>query len=190
MEKKTLGSKPMLYPMPVTLVGTDVTGKPNFMTIAFIGIVNMNPAMVALGANLSHVTTKGIIKNETFSVNLPSKKMLEVTDYVGLFSGVKVDKSRLFTIFRGETKTAPMIQECPLNLECRLVQRLSLGGTDEVFIGEIVQVYCAEEFLTDGKPDVEKMGLFVFSMNDNRYFSLGKMIGKAWSDGKKFTPQS
>lgn len=190
MEKRILGSKPMLYPMPVTLVGADVAGKPNFMTIAFIGIVNMNPAMVAMGASPSHATTKGIIKNGTFSVNLPSKRMLEVTDYVGLFSGEKVDKSRLFTIFRGETKTAPMIQECPLNLECRLVQNLSLGGTDEIFIGEIVQSYCAEEFLTNGNPDVEKMEVFVFSMNDNRYFSLGKMIGKAWSEGKRFIPQS
>ncbi len=190
MEKKILGSKPMLYPMPVTLVGADVAGKPNFMTIAFIGIVNMNPAMVAMGANPGHVTTRGIIENETFSVNLPSKKMLEVTDYIGLFSGKTVDKSGLFTIFRGVTKTAPMISECPLNLECKLVQRLSLGGTDAVFIGEIVQVYCAEEFLTNGMPDVEKMQLFVLTMNDNRYFSLGKVIGKAWSDGKKFTPHS
>jgi flavin reductase (DIM6/NTAB) family NADH-FMN oxidoreductase RutF len=70
------------------------------------------------------------------------------------------------------------------------VQKLSLGGTDEIFIGEIVQVYCAEEFLTNGNPDVEKMEVFVFSMNDNRYFSLGKMIGKAWSEGKRFIPQS
>jgi flavin reductase (DIM6/NTAB) family NADH-FMN oxidoreductase RutF len=186
MNKIKLGSKPMIYPMPVTLVGADVAGKPNFMTIAFIGVVNMNPAMVAMGANPSHFTTRGIVENRTFSINLPSKKMLEVTDYVGLFSGKTYDKSQLFTIFRGETKTAPMIEECPVNLECRLVEKLSLGGTDDLFIGEIVQTYCAEEFMTNGKPDVEKMGSFVFTMDDNRYFSLGKPIGKAWSDGKNF----
>jgi len=186
MEKKKLGSKPMIYPMPVTLVGADVQGKPNFMTIAFIGIVNMNPAMVAMGANPAHYTCKGILENGTFSVNLPSKEMLQVTDYVGLSSGKKIDKTKLFTIFRGITKTAPMIEECPLNLECKLLQKLSLGGTDDLYIGEVVETYCAQQFLTDGKPDVEKMGTFVFSMNDNRYFSLGKMIGKAWSDGKKY----
>jgi flavin reductase (DIM6/NTAB) family NADH-FMN oxidoreductase RutF len=186
MKKITLGSKPMIYPMPITLVGADIAGKPNFMTIAFIGIVNMNPAMVAMGANPSHLTTKGIVENGTFSINLPSKKMLEVTDYVGLFSGEKIDKSRLFTIFRGTTKTAPMIEQCPLNIECSLIQKLSPGGTDDIYIGEIVQTYCAEEFMTDGKPDVEKMGTFVFTMNDNRYFSLGNAIGNAWSDGKKY----
>ncbi len=186
MEKRTLGSKPMIYPMPITLVGADVAGKPNFMTIAFIGIVSMNPAIVAMGANPSHFTTKGIAENKTFSINLPSKKMLEVTDYVGLFSGETTDKSRLFTIFRGVTKTAPMIKECPLNLECKLLKKLSLGGTDDVYLGEIVQTYCDDEVMTDGKPDVEKMGTFVFSMNDNRYFSLGNAIGKAWSDGKKY----
>ncbi len=186
MEKTKLGSMPMIYPMPVTLVGADVVGKPNFMTIAFIGIVNMNPAMVAMGANPSHLTCKGIVENGTFSVNLPSAKMLEVTDYVGLYSGQNKDKSGLFKVFRGVTKTAPMIEECPLNLECKLVQKLSFGGIDEIYIGEIVETYCGKEFMTDSKPDVEKMGTFVFTMNDNRYFSLGKAIGKAWNDGKRF----
>ena len=172
--------------MPVTIVGANVDGKPNFMTIAFISIVNMNPAMVAIGANPSHLTTEGIIKNKTFSINLPSKKMLELTDYVGLNSGKKTDKSELFKIFRGKTKTAPMIEECPLNLECKLIKKLALGGTDEIYIGEIVETYCEERFMTNGKPDVEKMGTYVFSMNDNRYFSLGKAIGNAWSDGKKY----
>ncbi len=186
MKKQTLGSKPMIYPMPVTLVGADVKGKPNFMTIAFIGVVNMNPAMVAMGANPSHHTSEGIVENGTFSVNLPSKEMLEETDYVGLTSGTRKDKSELFTIFRGTTKTAPMIEECPLNLECKLLQKLSLGGTDDLYIGEIVETDCDPKVLTKGKPDVEKMGTFVFSMNDNRYFSLGNAIGKAWSDGKNY----
>ena len=102
MEKIALGSKPMIYPMPVVLVGADVAGKPNFMTIAFIGIVNISPAMVAMGVNPLHFTCRGIVKNKTFSVNLPSATMLEVTDYVGLNSGGKKDKSELFKIFRGE----------------------------------------------------------------------------------------
>jgi flavin reductase (DIM6/NTAB) family NADH-FMN oxidoreductase RutF len=186
MEKIKLGRKPMIYPMPVALVGADVAGKPNSMTIAFIRIVNMNPAMVAMGVNPSHFTCKGIVKNRTFSVNLPSAKMLEVIDYVGLNSGEKKDKSELFKIFRGKSKTAFMIEECPLNLECKLVKKLALGGTDEIYIGEIIETYCEEKFMTDGKPDVEKMGTYVFTILDNRYFSLGKMISKAWSDGKKY----
>jgi flavin reductase (DIM6/NTAB) family NADH-FMN oxidoreductase RutF len=186
MEKIKLGSKPMIYPMPVAIVGANIDRKPNFMTIAFIGIVNMNPVMVAMGVSPSHFTCKGIIKNKTFSINLPSIKMLEVTDYIGLNSGEKTDKSKLFKIFRGKTKTAPMIEECPLNLECKLVKKLALGGTDVIFIGEIVEVYSEKKFMTNGKPDVKKMGTYVFTMNDNRYFSLGKVIGKAWSDGKKY----
>lgn len=179
----------MLYPMPVTLVGADIDGKPNFMTIAFIGIVNMNPAMVVMGANHSHLTSIGIVKNGTFSVNIPSKEMKEITDFVGLYSGEKTDKSKLFSVFRGITKTAPMIEDCPMNLECKLLQKLSLGGTDDIYIGEIVQTYCGEEFLTDGKPDIMKMKTFVFSINDNRYFSLGNVIGNAWSDGKNYQPK-
>lgn len=186
MAKVKMGSRPMIYPMPVTMVGADVDGRPNFMTIAFIGIVNMRPTMVAMGANPSHLTCKGIEQNGTFSVNLVPAGMMEVADYVGLYSGEKRDKSGLFKVFRGPTKTAPMIEESPLNLECRLVQKLSLGGTDDIHIGEVVETYCSEEFMTDGKPDVEKMRTIVFTMNDNRYFSIGKPIGKAWSAGKDF----
>ncbi len=79
-----------------------------------------------------------------------------------------------------------MIEECPLNLECNLIKKLSPGGTDDIYIGRIVETYCGKEFMTKGKPDVEKMETFVFTMNDNRYFSLGNVIGKAWNDGKKF----
>jgi len=184
MSKMKLGSRPMIYPMPVTMVGADVDGKPNFMTIAFMGIVNMGPAMVAMGANPAHHTCKGIAQNRTFSVNLVPAGMMEIADYVGLYSGEKRDKSGLFKVFRGPTKTAPMIEECPLNLECKLLQKLSIGGVDEIYIGEVVETYCSEEFMTEGRPDVEKMRTIVFTMNDNRYFSLGGPIGRAWSVGK------
>lgn len=68
------------------------------------------------------------------------------------------------------------------------MQKLTLGGIDDIYIGEIVETYCDPDCMVDGKPDVEKMGTFVFTMNDNRYFSLGKPIGKAWSDGKNYKP--
>lgn len=190
MDKKTLGSKSLLYPMPVTIVGADVDGKPNFLTIAYIGIVNANPGMVAFGSNRKHYTNKGILANRTFSINVPSQDQLEITDYVGLYSGANVDKSRLFVVFYGKLGNAPMIETCPLNLECRVTDILDRGGIDTIIVGEIIESYCEERFLTDGNPDVEKMKPAVFSMYDNRYFALGKYLGKAWSMGKKFKPKN
>ena len=190
MAKKELGNRPFLYPYPVTIVGAEVDGKPNYMTIAFIGIVNMNPGMIAFGAGRGKHTVKGVLENKVFSVNIPSEKMLAVTDFAGMYSGSKIDKTGLFEVFYGKLGKAPLIKECPLNLECRLVQVLDLGGNDQIFIGEIVETYVDEQCLTDGLPDVEKMRPMVFTMFDNRYFGLGSCLGKAWSAGKDYRPVS
>lgn len=188
MAKIQLGNNPFLYPHPVTLIGSQIEGKPNFMTIAFIGIVNMNPGMIALGGNRSHLTNQGILEQKSFSVNIPSQSMLEITDYVGLNSGKQLDKSDLFKVHYGKLKTAPMIAECPLNMECRLLQVLDLGGLDQIFIGEIVETYCEEACMSKKLPDIQKINPIVFSMFDNRYFGIGEYLGQGWEIGKKFQP--
>jgi flavin reductase (DIM6/NTAB) family NADH-FMN oxidoreductase RutF len=109
--------------------------------------------------------------------------MVEVTDYVGLVSGKRVDKSKLFAIFYGELKNAPMISECPLTIECKLSKTVELP-TNSFFIGEIVGSYSEEQFLTNGAPDIKKVKPFLLTMPDNRYWSVGDNIGRAWSDGK------
>lgn len=186
MEKRKLGNKPYLYPYPVVLVGAEVDGKPNFMTIGFCGIVNNNPGMIAIGSFRSHYTNKGILENKTFSVNIPSQDMLEVTDYAGIFSGEKVDKSKLFNVFYGTVEYAPMIQDCAITMECRVLDVIDKGGLDYIIIGEIIETYCEEKHLTNNLPDVEKMKPMVFSMFDNRYFGIGEYLGKAWSVGKEY----
>ena len=186
MAKKKLGSKSNLFPYPVTLVDAMVDGKPNFMTIAFIGIVNMNPAMVAMGANRGHYTCKGIRENMAFSVNIPTEKMMEVTDYCGLNSGDKTDKSGIFEVFYGSLKNAPMIKECPVNLECKVMQVLELGGMDTVFIAQVMESYADEECLTGSNVDIEKLRPMIFSMYENKYLGIGKYMGKGWSAGKGY----
>ena len=176
----------MLYPMPVTLVGSEVDGKPNFMTIAFIGIVNMNPGMIAMGANRSHHTNKGILEHKTFSVNVPSEDMVAAADYAGIYSGKKVDKSKLFEVFYGKLAHTPMIKKCPLNLECKVLEILDKGGMDQIIIGEIVESYAEEKYLTDGNPDITKMKPAVFAMGLNGYYGIGKHLGKAWNIGKDY----
>ncbi len=185
MAKINLGADAFLYPMPVTLVGTNVKGKPNFLTAAFCGIMNPHPPIIYVALNKAHYSNAGIKENRTFSVNIPSAEMVRVTDYCGLASGSDVDKSRLFRVFYGGLETAPMIQECPLNMECRMVQTLDFR-MDEAFVGEIVQTYCDEDFLANGLPDVRKMDVMAFSLHDNHYWRLGEKLGKAWSMGKNF----
>lgn len=188
MAKLKIGPRTFLYPMPTTLVGANVKGRPNYLVVAYCSIVNHDPALIAVALNKSHYTNIGIKQNRTFSVNIPSAKMVRVTDYCGIFSGERVDKSNLFNSFYGKLKTAPMIKECPLNLECKLIQTLAFS-MDEVFIGEIVQSYSEKKYLTKGLPDIKKINPIIFSMHDNNYWLLGRHIACAWSIGEKFRPR-
>ncbi|HUW64458.1 MAG TPA: flavin reductase family protein [Spirochaetia bacterium] len=188
MEKKELGAKTFLYPMPIVLVGAVVDGKPNFLTVAYCGIVQGRPPMISISAGKAHHTNAGIKENGTFSVNIPSAEMVKITDYCGLHSGAETDKSSLFEVFYGQLQTAPMIRECPLNMECKLVQTLDLGDNNDLFIGEIIQTYAEEKYLSNGSPDIRKMDPIVFSMHDNNYWRVGEYLGRAWSIGRDFTP--
>lgn len=185
-EKRKIGAGTYLYPMPTTIVGANVNDKANFIAIAYCGIVQHRPPLIEVGLGKMHYTNSGIKENKTFSVNIPSQDMVVLTDYVGIKSGKVVDKSRLFDVFYGELKTAPMIEEAPLNMECKLVQMLDLNGTHEVFIGEIVQTYVKEEALTEGLPDVTKIKPILFTMHDNNYWKTGEHIGKAWKIGFEY----
>jgi len=182
MAKKALGARNCLYPMPTTLVGALVRGRPNFATIAHVGIMDLKT--ISLGMNKTHFTKAGIFENRTFSVNIPSVDMVEKTDYCGLVSGKNVDKSKLFKIFYGELKTAPMIEECPVNMECRLVKNVDFPSHD-IFMGEVVAAYCDESVLNEEeKLDYTILKPILFTMHDAGYWKLGERFADAWSVGK------
>jgi flavin reductase (DIM6/NTAB) family NADH-FMN oxidoreductase RutF len=183
MEKIEIGTN-VFVPMPVVLVGTKVNGKENFMPVGWCARVNGNPPMIACGINNNHCTPDGIRETKTFSVNIPSAGLLVRTDYCGIVSGRKTDKSKVFDVFYGSLKTAPMIRECPVALECRLVQAVPLP-THTLFIGEIVHAYADGNVIRDGKPDFSRIDPLFLTMPDNRYWTLGKHVGDAWSAGKK-----
>ena len=116
-------------------------------------------------------------------MNIPSADRVVETDYCGIFSGRKVDKSRLFEVFYGALGTAPMIAECPLCLECKLGDIHELPSND-LFIGEIIGAYTEESYLTGDQLDVRKMTPMVLTMPDNNYWAIGEHLAKAYSVGK------
>ena len=110
---------------------------------------------------------------------------MEITEYCGIVSGKKTDKSEIFDLFYGELKTAPLIRDCPLCIECKLVEIVE-SGLNEIFIGEIMGIYTEERFLTDGKLDFKKMKPLILSQPDTSYWRLGEQVGKAWNIGKRY----
>ena len=184
MKKIKIDANTYVYPTPVTLVGTKVEGRANFMAVGWVSRVNRNPPLIGIGVNRVHYTGKGIQETKTFSINFPSADMAEIADYCGIVSGKKVDKSNIFETFYGDLKTAPMIMESTLCMECKLFDIVELP-TNHLFIGEIIACYTEEKYLTDGKLDIKKMNPLLLTMPDKSYWTVGEYAGKAWSIGKK-----
>lgn len=186
MSKVTLGPRPLIYPMPSLLIGAQVDGKPNFMTAAWCGIANGNPPMISVGLQHPRHTLKGIRQNQVFSANVPSIDLVKETDYCGTVSGTKTDKVAdcNFNIFYGKLTGAPLIEQCPVNLECRVAHMINLGS-HMLVIAQIDEVHITEDCLNDGEPDVDRIRPFLWvARPGNEYRELGTPIGKAFSIGK------
>ncbi len=185
MKKITLGAYSYIYPMPVVIVGTLIDGSPNFLTVTYVGIVQHTPPMVSVTLVTRHTSNIGIEENKSFSINIPNTRMMNVTDFVGMNSGDKIDKASLFKVFYGELKNAPMIMETPLNLECKLVDIIDLKNGSEIYIGEIIQTYSEKKYIRKGYPYMKKLDPILFSINSNSYYNVGRRIGWAWKTGLK-----
>jgi flavin reductase (DIM6/NTAB) family NADH-FMN oxidoreductase RutF len=183
MSKTQIGPQTLLYPMPAVLVGSLVDGKANFMTVAWCGIACFQPPAVSVALNNARYTLKGIREAGTFSVNVPSASQVKEVDFCGIYSGKKKDKSEVFEVFYGGTKNAPLIAECPVNLECRVTHSLDLGS-HSLIVGEIVEVHVTDACMTDGKPDPEKIDPLVYLTSVQRYAKVGAGVAKAFEVGK------
>ncbi len=190
MNKVSMGPQTLVYPMPAFLIGANVDSKPNFMTAAWCGIVNSVPPMVSVALQHHRHTLRGIRQNLTFSVNIPSTDLVRETDYCGLVSGANVNKVEVcqFKVFYGGLNNAPLIEQCPVNLECKVVHILDLGS-HSLIIGKIMETYVSENCLTDGKQDISKIKPFVLAPAPaSRYQAFGEVIAKAFSIGKELEP--
>lgn len=183
MDKITLQKNLFCLPWTQTILGTHLKGKVNFMALDWVTRANFNPPMLGICVNKHNASHEAILETGQFSVNVPSVEMVEVTDCTGLVSGKRVDKSGLFEVFYGELDAAPMITSCPVTMECKVVETVELP-TNYFFIGEIINIYSEDRFMTDGKPDITKSRPFLLTMPDNRFWSIGECVGKAWNEGK------
>jgi len=182
--KQKMGQYCYVYPVPTVLVGTIVDDKVNFNTVGNCGIISMHPATVYISSNKNHYTNIGIIKNGVFSINFPSHKSVIKTDYCGLVSGKDVDKSKVFDVFYGESEVAPMIEECPVCLECKTIEHIEVNGMD-VFIAEVMQSFIDEDCIIEGKPDIKLIDPIIYTMKDN-YHRIGERMEPQFSIGNKY----
>lgn len=183
--KKDLGVKPYLFPMPVLMIATyGEDGKVDVMNMAWGGICAEN--MVALNIDEDHKTAKNIKARGAFTLSVADIPHLEAADFFGIASGNKMadkfERSGLHAV-KSEKVDAPVVEEFPLTLECRVAecQRTAYGFR---VLGEIVGVL-AEERILDGKGRVDpsKLDAFVFDQFQSGYYAIGGQVGQAWNSG-------
>lgn len=183
--KKDLGVKPYLFPMPVLMIATygdDCTV--NVMNMAWGGICAEN--MVSLNIDADHKTAKNIKKRGAFTLSIADVPHIQAADFFGIASGNKIEdkfaRSGL-TAVKSEKVDAPVVQEFPLTLECKVVEdKMEVYGHH--VLGEIVGVLADESVLDEtGKVDASKLHAFVFDQFRSGYYAIGEKVGQAWHTG-------
>ena len=166
----------ILNPLPVALVGATVDGRPNYLVIGYISPFDFGEQVFFSLFKERH-TAKGILEHRTFSVNVPSADLLDEIRLVGSKSGREFDKSGVFDTFYGELKTAPMITECPLNMECEVTEIVDTELNHGI-IGRVVRSYVNSDLLKDEKTiDILEANLLVWATGgDPAYYKLGDRI--------------
>jgi flavin reductase (DIM6/NTAB) family NADH-FMN oxidoreductase RutF len=166
----------------VAIVGSIVDGQPDFVTVAAIGAAASNPPALATALQPHRYSLKGIRQNMIFSVNIPSIDLVKETDYCGIVSGADADKVKdcKFQVFYGKSDKAPLIEQCPVNHVCEVIEILNLQSHMFV-IGKIVETFISEDCLTDGKPDANKVKPFLFA--SRKYYGLGEIVGEPFKIG-------
>ncbi|PWJ69382.1 flavin reductase (DIM6/NTAB) family NADH-FMN oxidoreductase RutF [Ruminococcaceae bacterium R-25] len=181
MSRKNFGAKPVMYPQPVLIIATyDENGVPNAMNAAWGITTDYKEITISLS---EHKTTDNLAVRKAFTVSMATEDQVIPCDYVGIESGRKVpDKFAKagFHATKSEFVDAPLIDELPMALECRVK-----SFNDGILVGEIVNVSADESVLTDGKVDPKKLKPITFDPINNTYIGLGEVVGDAFKDGNK-----
>lgn len=183
--RKNIGVHTFLYPQPVLMIATfDKDGNPDCMNAAWGGISDTNKITIAISA--SHKTTKNILKTKAFTISPATKKYVKECDYLGIASGNDIkDKLKACGLHatKSELVNAPIIEEFPLTLICKLV---SYDTTNEILVGEIIDISVDEAILTNNKIDVDKLEPISFDPVNNAYLLVKEKVGNAFKDGLMF----
>jgi len=187
--KIKIKKQPLIMPMPALLVGTySVNDIPDAMTAAWTGVCCSSPLSVGVAIRQSRVTYENIEERGAFTLNVPNTKQAKGVDYLGIVSFAQ-NPNKLevagFETKKADNVDAPIIVNCPINVECSLTRKIELG-THIYCIGEVKEVHVDEEMINEeGNLNIEGLDPLIFIPKESKYYSLGKPVGKAFNMGKE-----
>jgi len=180
MGRKSLLPTTMLFPTPVVLVTCVNEGeKPNIITLAWVGVVNSEPPMIGISIRPERYSYACVKGTREFVVNLPTEEMVRKVDACGVLSGKETDKFSSMGLkpVPAQKVKPPLIDECPVQMECQVKEIIPLGSHD-LFLGQIVALHVKEEVEKEkGRIDITKVLPFVYCPGAYEYWNLGKCIG-------------
>lgn len=175
----------MLYPIPAVMVSCGSMEKPNIITIAWAGTVCSSPAMVSISIRKERYSYDLIKNSSDFVINLVTKELVKKADYCGVKSGRDVEKFKemKLTPRQGKYVQSPVIEECPVNIECVVKDIIPLG-THDMFLAEVAGVAVDKRYMDEnGRFHLNRSGLIVYSHGE--YYGLGELLGKFGYSVKK-----
>ncbi|HDZ41235.1 MAG TPA: flavin reductase family protein [Bacteroidetes bacterium] len=188
--KTTFGPQKIMFPCPTALVVTGTMERANIVTIAWVSLLASQPPTLGISVGQKGYSGREIKKNGEFTVNIASVDIMTEADFCGISSGRDTDKFRETGLTKMASKVvkSPIIKECPLNLECVLIESNIVGITNH-FIGRIVETHIDTDKLADTGEytsfDIEAIDPLIYIGGAREYRSLGDRIGDAYSAGKK-----
>ncbi len=185
VEKEQWRPGNMLYPIPAVMVSCGSVEKANIITIAWAGTVCSSPAMVSISIRKERYSYDIIKNSKEFAINLVTKDLVKKADFCGVRSGRDINKFKEMdlTPVKGIHINAPVIEESPVNIECKVQQIIPLG-THDMFLAEVVGVTVDKRYMDEnGRFHLNKSGLIVYSHGE--YYALGELLGKFGYSVKK-----
>ena len=165
-----------LYPLPASLITCGPVEKPNIITLAWVGILCSEPPIIGVSIRPSRYSYGLVKQSGEFAVNVPTAEMLRVVDWCGTVSGHSADKFAAMGLTPVPTQVirTAVIKECPLNIECQVVQTIQLGSHD-LFLGKVVAVQVDEAILNaQGEIDLAKASPLAYG--GHAYWTLGQFV--------------
>ena len=190
MAKREFKPGNMLYPLPAVMVSVaSKTGEKNIFTVSWAGTICSDPPMVSISVRPNRHSYHMIEETGEFVINLTTKDLAFATDYCGVVSGRDVDKFEKLglTPLNGKVVSAPLIEESPVNIECRVKQKIPLG-THDMFLADVVAVTVDDKYMNE-KDSFNLQAADPIVYSHGGYFTLDKEVGRFGYSVRKKTPK-